>query len=123
MLMSMQTCPMYISYFFDRSKKEVAREKRERRTTGRGLPPASIDLMSRKVYDFILAQFEPLENPFDDDKPVISVAASGAVEVVDIDDDASGNCTYEVILFWLITIKIRIAINWRRPGMNVTEEA
>ena len=79
----------------------MAREKRERRTTGGRSPPDPVDSMSQKVYDLITAQFEPLENLFDDDKPVISLAASSAVEVVDIDDDASGNCTYKIIYFIL----------------------
>ena len=117
-------CPiiMYV-IFFDRSKKEVAREKRERRMTGGGPPPAAVDPMSQKVYDLIPAQFEPLDNPYDDDKPVISVAAGSAVEVVDVDDDASGTCTYKVMLFWIMAIKIRIAINWGRLGMNVAQDA
>ena len=61
----------------------MAREKRERRMTGGGPPPAPVDPMTQKVYEIIPVQFEPLYNAYDDDNPFISVAAGSAVEVVD----------------------------------------
>lgn len=39
--------------------------------TGGGPQPTPADSVSQKVYNLIPAQFDPLDNPYDDDKSIL----------------------------------------------------
>ena len=59
-----------VGLFCRRSKKEITKDKQERRLTGGGPPPKPIDDLSQMVYNMIPQQFDPLDNIFNDDANV-----------------------------------------------------
>lgn len=57
------------------AKKKISAFKMERCKTGGGPSPQELPDIIQRIWDMLPSQFERIENPFDDDAIIITVAS------------------------------------------------